>query len=188
MTVAQASLFCTPTPIAGVMVVKRIQRGDQRGMFERMYDKDLLASFGWTSDVVQVNHSVTRGKGTVRGMHFQRAPFSEYKLVSCLVGEVWDVALDLRRGSPSFLQHFAVKLSPHEANALLIPPGCAHGFQTLTEQVDMLYCHNQPYMKSHEDGINASDPRLNLVWPLEITQRSERDLEFAYLTPSFEGV
>ena len=120
------------------MRVQRQPLQDARGLFERMFCADELAAAGWTQPIAQINHSVTRQRGSVRGLHYQRPPHAEMKLVSCLRGEVWDVAVDLRAGSPTFLQWHAEHLSPSNACALLIPPGFAHGFQALTDDAELL--------------------------------------------------
>ncbi len=176
------------TAIAGVFVIERIQRGDERGLFERLFEASLLKECGWDGPIVQVNHSYTKDHGVVRGLHYQLPPYSEHKLVSCLRGEVWDVAVDLRVGSPTYLQHVAVSLSGSNAKALLIPPGCAHGFQTMSEDVDMLYCHSKPYSPEFEAGVNVCDPKLQIAWPLTMTQRSPRDTDFPYIADDFKGV
>jgi dTDP-4-dehydrorhamnose 3,5-epimerase len=182
------SLKSSETPIAGVFVVERLKRGDSRGYFERIYCASELAELGWKGGVAQVNHSFTQEKGVVRGMHYQLPPYAEYKLVSCLMGEVWDVALDLRMGSATYLQYFAIKLSSDAHTGLLIPPGCAHGFQTLTSDVDMVYCHSEQYEAQSDAGVNVLDPRCNILWPLEITQRSDRDQAFSFMSDDFKGV
>lgn len=177
-----------PTAISGLYAIERIQRGDERGFFERFFCADTMQSLGWDGNVAQVNHSFTSQHGAVRGLHYQLPPFAESKLVSCLRGAVWDVVVDLRHGSPSFLQHVAIELSAQNQHSLLIPPGCAHGFQTLSENVDMIYCHSAVYAPQSEAGLNVLDPTLSIRWPLPITLRSERDLSFAFLTEDFEGV
>lgn len=177
-----------PTSIEGVFIIERQQRGDERGFFERLYCRSTLASWGWRDGVAQINHSFTAERGTCRGLHYQLPPFAEYKLVSCLRGAVWDVVLDVRRDSPTFLQHVAVDLSEQNARSLVIPPGCAHGFQTLRESVDLLYCHSAEYAPHSEAGVHVLDPRVNIMWPLAITQLSARDANFPHLQDDFQGV
>ncbi|MBX3638481.1 MAG: dTDP-4-dehydrorhamnose 3,5-epimerase family protein [Rubrivivax sp.] len=176
------------TPIAGLQVVTRQPRGDARGLFERLFCADELRDAGWTRPLAQVNRSRTARSGTVRGLHFQHAPHAETKLVSCLRGEVWDVALDLRRGSPTFLQWFGTTLSEANGQALLIPPGCAHGFQALSDDAELLYCHDAAYEAKAEDGVHPLDPRIDVRWPLPMAGLSERDAGRAYLAPDFDGV
>ena len=121
-------------------------------------------------------------------MHFQYPPHAETKIVSCLRGEVWDVALDLRRGSQTFLRWHAQRLSADEGTALLIPPGCAHGFQTLSDDAELLYCHSAAYTAAAEGGVHPNDPRVAVAWPLAITALSERDAAFAALPDDYPGV
>jgi dTDP-4-dehydrorhamnose 3,5-epimerase len=169
-----------PTPIAGLVVLQRLPLGDARGFLERLFCADDLAPAGWTGAIAQINHTFTAERGTVRGMHFQRAPHAETKLVSCLVGAVWDVAVDLRPDSPTYLQWHAEELSADNHRALLIPPGCAHGFQTLSDDVQMLYCHSQAYAPHSEGGLHPQDPRLGIQWPLPVHGLSPRDASHPY--------
>jgi dTDP-4-dehydrorhamnose 3,5-epimerase len=138
--------------------------------------------------VAQINHTGTRKKGTVRGMHFQYPPHAELKLVSCLRGHIWDVAVDLRAGSPTFLKWHAEELSAENGRAMLIPEGCAHGFQTLTNDVEMLYVHSAPYVTESEGGVRATDPLLAISWPMPIAEISERDANHPLLDSHFLGV
>ncbi|MNY38438.1 dTDP-4-dehydrorhamnose 3,5-epimerase [compost metagenome] len=121
-------------------------------------------------------------------MHYQLPPHAEIKLVSCIRGAVWDVAVDVRQGSPTFLQWHAERLSADNGRALLIPEGFAHGFQTLTDDVDMLYCHSAPYAPQSEAGLHFQDARLGIAWPLPLTQVSERDQQHPRLDTAFPGV
>lgn len=178
----------TELPLAGARLVTRQRIGDDRGFLARLFCAEELATAGWTKAVEQINHTSTARRGTVRGMHYQQPPHAEMKLVTCLRGEVWDVAVDLRRGSPTFLQWHAEKLSADNGHALLIPEGFAHGFQTLTDGVELLYCHSARYTPGAEAGINARDPRLAIRWPLPIGQLSPRDAEHPMLDQGFVGV
>jgi dTDP-4-dehydrorhamnose 3,5-epimerase len=177
-----------PTPLAGVILIHRSPREDSRGFFERLYCIDELRQAGMTMSIAQINRTLTKTRGAVRGLHFQHAPAAEHKVVSCLRGRVFDVAIDLRRGSTTFLQHFAVELAGDQPCSLLLPPGIAHGFQTLHEDCEMLYLHDQPYAPQYEGGVSIRDPRLGIAWPLEITQISERDAGFAMIDDAFEGI
>lgn len=177
-----------PTPLAGVQVVERQRLGDHRGSLSRLFCAAELAAAGWAGPIAQINHTVTERIGTVRGMHFQRPPHAEIKLVSCLRGEVFDVAVDLRPGSPTYLQWHGVRLSAENGRALLIPQGFAHGFQALTDGVELLYCHSAPYTVSAEAGLDPRDPRLAIRWPLELTELSARDAGHPHLNDEFQGV
>lgn len=177
-----------PMPLSGLSRIKRQRLGDARGFLSRLFCADELAAVGWSKPVAQINHTFTSEAGTVRGMHYQTPPHAEAKLVTCLRGEVWDVAVDLRAGSPTFLQWHAEVLTGENGCALLIPEGFAHGFQTLSPDVEMLYCHSSPYVPGAEAGLNPQDPRLALSWPLPIKQLSPRDSAHPFLTTNFEGV
>ena len=175
-------------PLAGLRRITRARLGDERGFLSRLFCAQELNSAGWRKPIAQINHTFTALPGTLRGMHFQRPPHAEMKLVSCLAGEVFDVAIDLRAGSPTFLHWHGEILSGENARALLIPEGFAHGFQTLTPDVTMLYCHSAAYAPEAEGGLNVRDPRLNIAWPRAIAALSARDENHPMLTPSFEGI
>lgn len=174
-------------PLPGLKLVQRCSLADERGSLTRVFCATELTSV-WPGSIVQINHTCTARRGTVRGLHFQEPPHAETKLVSCLRGEVWDVAVDLRRGSPTFLQWNAEKLSPQNGLAMLIPDGFAHGLQTLTDDVEMLYLHSAPHVPSAERGINPADPMIGICWPLNITAMSERDTNRPMLGTGFEGL
>jgi len=176
------------TPIAGVKVVRRQRIGDARGRLARIFCADELRAAGWDGPVAQINHTVTAHRGTIRGMHFQRPPHAEIKLVSCLRGEVWDVAVDLRAGSPTFLRWHAERLSADNDTALLIPRGCAHGFQALTDGAELLYVHSAAYVADAEGGVDALDPRLAITWPLPVGEMSARDRGHPRIDAGFEGL
>ncbi|MDB5799584.1 MAG: dTDP-4-dehydrorhamnose 3,5-epimerase [Rhodocyclales bacterium] len=182
------SFISRTTPLSGVYILERMLRGDERGWLQRMYCANELSELGVSKSVAQSSLTFTRQKGAVRGMHFQYSPMAETKLVSCLQGKVFDVAVDLRAGSPTFLKWHAEVLSFEAANTLLIPAGFAHGFQTLTEDCQLLYFHTSAYSPPHEGGVNPQDPKLAIAWPLAITEISERDSAFCALTTDFQGV
>lgn len=177
-----------PTPMAGLHLLQRKPLSDARGFFQRLFCAEELAEFGWTEAVAQVNHTLTLSKGSVRGLHLQLAPHAEMKLITCLRGAVWDVALDVRKDSATFLQWHAEILSAENQRSYLIPPGFAHGFQTLCDDVEMLYCHSQPYAPSGERGLNVLDGRLAITWPLAIAGMSDKDRQWPMLDAGFEGV
>lgn len=176
------------TPLEGLKIVVRQRIGDARGHLSRLFCAEELAPAGWRNPVAQINHTYTAKQGTVRGMHFQHAPFAETKLVSCLRGTIWDVAVDLRAGSPTFLHWHAVTLSQENNQALLIPAGFAHGFQSLSPEVELLYCHSAPYVPRAESGLNPLDPSLAIEWPLPVSECSERDRNHPLLDGFFEGL
>ncbi|MGK6316181.1 dTDP-4-dehydrorhamnose 3,5-epimerase [Neorhizobium sp. DT-125] len=178
----------TDLPLAGLKLVERQNLGDSRGFFSRMFCAEELAPAGWAKPIAQINLTMTAQKGTVRGMHFQHPPHAEMKLVNCLRGRVWDVAVDLRAGSPTFLKWHAEELSAENRRSLLIPEGFAHGFQTLTDDCELLYLHSAPYAPGAEGALNSQDPRLGVSWPLDITEISERDRRHPHLTDEFTGL
>lgn len=178
----------TDLPLAGLKRVQRQCLGDSRGFLSRLFCAAELATAGWAKPMAQINHTYTAKQGTVRGMHFQRQPHAEMKLVSCIRGEVWDAVVDLRVGSPTLLSWHAERLSAENGCALLIPEGFAHGFQALTDAVELLYCHSAAYAAQAEVGLCPTDPRLAIAWPLAITELSARDARHPLITSDFEGV
>lgn len=178
----------TALPLAGLKRIERQRLGDNRGFLARLFCAEELAVAGWTKPIAQINHTYTARRGTVRGMHFQHPPHAEMKLVSCIRGEVCDVAVDVRGDSPTFLHWYAERLTADNGRALLIPEGFAHGFQTLTDDVDLLYCHSASYSPTAEAGLNPQDVRLNIAWPLAITELSTRDDRHPLITTEYEGV
>lgn len=178
----------TDSPLSGLKLVERQRLGDARGFLSRLFCAEELAAAGWVKPIAQINHTYTATRGTVRGMHFQHPPYAEMKLVICIRGEVWDVVVDVRAGSPTFLQWHAEHLSTNNGRALLIPEGFAHGFQALTEDVELLYCHSAAYNASAEAGLNPQDARLAITWPLPITELSVRDAGHPLIETGVEGV
>lgn len=176
------------TPISGVKTVRRMRLRDERGYLARLFCAEELNAAGWRVPIAQINMTQTVLAGTVRGMHFQLQPVSECKLVSCLRGEVWDVAVDLRAGSPTFLKWHGQLLSADNDTAMLLPEGVAHGFQSLSANAELLYCHSRPYVPQFERSVNPLDPRIAIDWPLEVSAMSPRDREQAQLSDQFQGV
>lgn len=168
--------------------MRRRRIEDERGFLSRLYSAEEFAAVGANKPIAQINHTKTRLRGTVRGMHFQHPPHAEVKLVTCLRGEVFDVALDLRRASPTYLHWHAELLTETNDHSLLIPEGVAHGFQTLTDDCELLYLHSAAYQPDAEGAVNAGDPRVAIAWPLAIASMSERDRRHPLLTADFEGL
>lgn len=176
------------TTIAGVFEAVSEPRADHRGAFARLFcARELEAAHGGRP-IVQINHSLTRKVGAIRGLHFQHPPKAEAKWVRCLRGRVFDVAVDLRRGSPTFLRWTAVTLEPSRMNAIFIPEGCAHGFQALEPDSELLYLHSEFYAPEAEGAVRWDDPRVAVDWPLPATDLSERDRNHPLLDASFGGV
>lgn len=176
------------SPLAGLVQVQRKVAEDHRGFLSRFFCADEFREIGFTKPVVQINHTLTRNKGAVRGLHFQYPPHAEAKLVSCLQGEIFDVAVDLRSGSPTFLHWHGVVLSAQNRQSLFIPEGFAHGFQALTEDCELIYLHSAAYHPESEGALNVADPKLGIVWPLAITEISERDRNHKLIEQGFQGI
>lgn len=177
-----------PTPLSGLALVQRKAAEDHRGFLSRFYCAEEFRAAGLNKPIAQINHTLTRKKGAVRGLHFQYPPHAETKLVSCLKGEVWDVAVDLRHDSSTFLRWYGEILSAENRKSLLIPEGYAHGFQTLTEDCELIYLHTAAYHPEAEGALNVADPALNITWPLPIGDLSDRDRSHPFISPVFRGI
>jgi len=177
-----------PTSLAGAFTIELTPFQDKRGLFARTFCMEEFSSIGHTKPFLQINHSRTLGKGSIRGMHFQVPPSTEVKLIRCIRGKIWDVIVDIRKDSPTFLHHIAVELSAENMHMIYVPEGFAHGFQTLTEEVEMIYHHTAFYDKPHERGLPYNDPRLGIQWPLPPINLSERDLSHPSVNENFEGI
>lgn len=169
------------TPIDGLKLLQRKPIGDARGYLERMYCFQDLSGVLVDRQFVQINHTKNFLAGTVRGMHFQYAPHAECKLVSCLRGVIFDVAVDFRPDSPSFLKWHGEVLSEDNHRTLMIPEGFAHGFQAMTEECEVLYLSSAYYQPESEGALNATDPRIGIHWPLPISSMSEKDRHHPYI-------
>ncbi|WP_100266265.1 dTDP-4-dehydrorhamnose 3,5-epimerase [Mariprofundus ferrinatatus] len=174
--------------IDGVYQVESSVVADSRGRFARLYCEDELAAVLMQRKIVQVNRSLTHKCGAVRGLHFQYPPHAEMKLVRCLKGRVWDVAVDLRAGSPTFLKWTACELSPENGRMMVIQEGCAHGFQVLEPDSELLYLHTAAYTPESEGAVRFDDPAVAIVWPLPVSELSERDRNHPLLDKSFQGL
>jgi dTDP-4-dehydrorhamnose 3,5-epimerase len=178
------------TAIAGVRILKPMRHSDARGFFSEVYREDVLAAHGITVRFVQDNHSLSIERGIVRGLHFQIPPFAQAKLVRVTAGAIFDVAVDLRWGSPSFGRCVAVQLSAGEWNQLFVPEGFAHGFCTLEPNTEVAYKVSRPYSAAHDRGLYWNDPALSIPWPITETEallsdRDRRHPPLAGLPPIF---
>jgi dTDP-4-dehydrorhamnose 3,5-epimerase len=176
------------TGLEGLILVERTAHVDARGSFGRLFCADDLRPAGWSTSVAQSNLSHTIGAGSVRGLHYQLPPYSDMKYVSCIKGAIFDVAVDVRKNSPTFLQWRGFELSEDNRKSLIIPQGFAHGFQCLTGECLMIYFHSAPHAPGHDIGLNAADPKLAIQWPMPVVNRSERDEKFAAIDPNFQGI
>lgn len=171
-----------PTPIDGAYLVRTSPHSDERGLFARLWCRDEFAEHG-IAPIAQANVSVSRRAGTLRGMHFSWAPSQEGKLVRCSRGRIFDAIVDLRPESPSFLAHFEFALLSYSYDALYVPPGVAHGFQTLTENCEVVYLMTDVYRPELAAGVRHDDPAFGLRWPLPVTVIAERDRDY----PDFDA-
>ena len=176
------------TELKGAFIIELEPRRDERGLFVRTFCKREFAGINHTKEFVQFNQSVSLQKGTLRGLHFQVPPSAEIKLIRCVRGQVFDVIIDLRKDSPTFLEHIEVILSEEKMNMIYVPGGFAHGFQTLEDNCHMIYYHTEYYTPENERGLNFNDPALNILWPLEPVNVSEKDQIHPFIDHNFNGV
>lgn len=176
------------TPLAGLFVAEGKPLGDERGFLERLFCENEFAELLDGGHVVQINRTFTVNAGSVRGLHFQHPPHAEVKFVSCTAGSAFDVVVDLRPDSATFLRWHGETLHVDDHKMMVIPRGFAHGLQTLVDETEILYFHTAMYMAGAEGGLNAVDPRLGIDWPITITDRSARDRAFPMVEDGFSGV
>jgi dTDP-4-dehydrorhamnose 3,5-epimerase len=174
--------------IADLKIIKSESLQDNRGFFSRFFCAKELQLILNEQKIVQINSSITNNVGTIRGMHYQNNPCSETKIIRCLKGRVYDVAVDLRKDSTTFLKWQGIELTPESNLAYVIPEGFAHGFQVLEEGSQLLYLHTAFYSPEHEDGFRFDDPKINISWPLNPTDLSEKDKSYAYIKEQFKGI
>lgn len=163
------------TKIKDLYIIEPELKVDERGYFARIFGQDELKKIGLNFKIVQANRSLTLKKGTIRGVHFQKEPRAEDKIVQCLRGRVYDVAIDLRKDSPTRGQWVAEELSEDNHRMFYIPKGFAHGFQTLTDNCEMQYFMSEFYSPEHASGVRWDDPVFNITWPLKNPELSEKD-------------
>ena len=164
-----------PLPLDGAYLIHPDPFKDDRGQFARIFCERELKEIGYENAIVQINHSLTEQRGTIRGMHFQYTPKAEVKMVKCLAGAVFDVIVDLRRLSPTFGKWNGEELSSDNMKMMYIPEGFAHGFQTLTENAQLLYLHTAFHSPECEGGVRFDDPDLSIDWPLPPGMISDKD-------------
>ena len=176
------------TPLKGLTVIQLIPFQDERGQFIRLFCDNEFKEIGHVKKIVQINQSLTKRNGAVRGLHFQFPPKAEIKVIKCFRGTVFDVAVDLRKHSPTFLKWYGEILSAENMKMVYIPEGFAHGFQAMEENSELLYLHTEFYNPEHEGGIRYDDPIIDIKWPLEITEISVRDKNFKLIDKDFKGL
>lgn len=163
------------TPVEGVWVIELDKLGDDRGFFARAFCCNEFEERGLVTGFVQINNSLTGPKGTLRGMHYQLPPAAETKMVRCIRGGLYDAVLDLREGSPTFGKSYGVELTGENRRMMYVPKGCAHGFLTLTDDVEAFYLVDEFYSPEHERGVRWDDPAFNIEWPIEPALISDKD-------------
>lgn len=177
-----------PTGLNGSFIVIPEPFTDERGWFARTYCKNEFAKIGHAGEWVQMNHSFTKQKGSIRGMHYQPPPHSEIKLVRCIAGAAYDVIIDLRKNSPTFLHFFGAGISAANKKMMYIPEGFAHGFQTLTDDCELVYNHSQFYTPGVEAAIKYNDPAININWPMTVSSISAKDDNHPNIDSNFKGI
>jgi dTDP-4-dehydrorhamnose 3,5-epimerase len=165
----------TQLPLSGSYLIDLEKRTDARGFFARCFCEQEFSARGLEAHWVQVNASLSIEAGTLRGMHFQRSPHAETKMVRCVRGSIWDVIVDVRKGSPTFGRWAAVELDEDNRRMIYIPQGFAHGFQTLRPNTELLYFHSREYSQLHEGGLHYGDPSVNINWPIPVSKISDAD-------------
>ena len=178
----------TPLPLKDSYLIFADPLEDNRGQFARIFCKKEFSAIGLKKDIAQINYSLTMQKGALRGMHFQYSPKAEIKMVKCICGKVFDVIVDLRKYSPTFLKWHGEILSDKNMKMMYIPEGFAHGFQTIEENCKLLYFHTEFYNPEFEGGIRYNDPLIGISWPLEVTDISSKDKNHPLLSDDFCGI
>jgi dTDP-4-dehydrorhamnose 3,5-epimerase len=176
------------TKIEGLYVAELEPFSDDRGFFTRSYCDKALREIGIVKKIKQINHSLTSTVGAIRGIHYQNPPHAEIKMVRCIAGEIFDVAIDLRRGSDTFLQWHGEYVSAENFKMMIIPEGFAHGFQVIKQNTELLYLHTESYTPKAESGLLFNDEEIGIEWPLQVTDISDRDLKHKIITKEFKGV
>jgi dTDP-4-dehydrorhamnose 3,5-epimerase len=176
-------MFFTSTELEGAYIIDLQRFEDNRGFFACTWEANEFEKHGLVSQLVQANLSYNRTRGTLRGMHFQHAPYAETKLIRCVRGAIVDVIIDLRPGSPSYKRWISAELTAENRRAIYVPEGFAHGFQTLVDDVEVIYQVSQVYTPSAASGVRYDDPTFGITWPLPVSEISPKDLTWAV----FEG-
>lgn len=176
------------TPLSGMHIIELDWRNDSRGGFARLFCEQGLADILGSRHIVQANYSLNEHLGSIRGMHFQHSPHAEMKFIACVRGAVWDVAVDLRSNSSTYLRWHGLKLSADHRTMVVIPEGFAHGFQVLESGSELIYFHTAAYVPTSEAGLRYDDPALDIRWPIAVGEVSERDRNLPIVDKSFSGV
>jgi len=176
------------TALAGVQRITLTPFEDHRGAFDRLFCQRELKEVIGNRQIVQINHSRTATVGAIRGLHYQYPPAAEMKLIYCLRGKVWDVALDIRKNSSTYLYWVAEELTENKPILWVIPEGCAHGFQVLEPNSELLYLHTSFYQPEYEGGVRYNDPEIIINWPLPVSDISQRDKNHPLIDENYQGL
>ena len=177
-----------PLDLLGAYLIQPKPFEDHRGKFARLFCENEFSQIGHQGTFVQINYSLTKLSGAIRGLHFQHPPKAEVKVVRCIKGKVWDIIVDVREGSPTFLKWHAEVLSAENMHSYYIPKGFAHGFQALDKECELIYFHTEFYSPENEGAIYFKDPKLDIKWPLPPTDISNRDKQHPLLNSDFTGI
>lgn len=180
-------MIFNPVKLAGAFTIDVQPFQDSRGFFTRTFCEREFAEHNLVQHFVQANHSGTHGKGVIRGMHFQHSPYAEVKLVKCVQGAIFDIIVDVRASSPTFLQWFGAELTAENKRMMYVPAGFAHGFQSLSDYSEITYMVSSFYNKESEAGIRYDDPAVNIEWPLPVSLVSDKDLQIPLVDKNFKG-
>lgn len=181
-------MIFNPTILAGAFTIDVQPFQDSRGFFTRVFCEKEFAEHNLVQHFVQANHSGTHGKGVIRGMHFQNSPHCEVKLVKCVQGAIFDVIIDVRKDSPTFLQWYGAELSADNKTMMYVPAGFAHGFQSLSDYSEITYMVSAFYNKESEGGVKYDDAKVNIEWPLPVSLVSDKDQAIPLIDESFIAV
>ena len=175
-------------PLDGAYVIELEPFEDERGFFARTFCQNEFATIGFHKQIVQINHSVTRQKGAIRGLHYQLPPACETKIIRCVQGKVFDVMVDIRKKSSTYLKWYGVELSKDNMRMVFIPEGFAHGFQTLSDNTELVYHHSASYSPESERGLRFDDPVLAIHWPMSVRAISSKDQSYPLIDNNFKRI
>jgi len=184
----EENIKLTKTKFKDLLIIESEPHSDERGLFFRTFCKNEFASFGLNKEFVQINQSINYTKGTFRGFHYQKPPYTDEKLIRCISGRVLDIVIDIRKKSKTYMNFFSIELTSENKKMLYIPDGFAHGFITLEDNSQLIYQHTEYYVPNHEASINYKDPAINLKLPIAIKVISEKDLNVSFIDTDFKGL
>jgi dTDP-4-dehydrorhamnose 3,5-epimerase len=178
----------TETPLSGAYCIELEPFQDERGIFARTFCQKEFQRIGFNKQIVQINCSASRQTGTIRGLHYQIPPACETKIIRCIQGRIFDVMVDIRAGSPTLMRWYGVELSKDNLRMVYIPEGFAHGFQTLTDNAEIIYMSSAFYCPEYENGLRFDDPALAIRWPLPPVAVSPKDQNCSFIGRDFKGI